>query len=423
MVLSYGVSGYVLLKFMIEMFEAKYKKGAYVVSWALFVGLSILLNMSGLAFIKSIYGILSACVIGIILFKAKNKKRIVGVAIFFFLYLFMIDTLSVLFFTVFSGKTIETVRSNIMFLFICGLGNQIMLLCCYKPIVSLMKKHKFDTINAQQNLFLIILALFEILLLIYIMSFIDRTSSGIVLTIMMLGFLGLDIYLIYLFETISQKHELEKEMDLREQQELMQTNYYHSLEMQYDHSRRLIHDMKNHMQTLEELYNSGSGVEAKKYTKTIVETVDRIAGRFKCRNRTLTIIINDKILKCDEYAIGIDLEVEDIDFEFMEPFDITTIFSNLLDNAIEACSRLKKEERIIKIRVFKFKDFLTINIYNKYDGSLIWDKSNLVSTKDGKHMGLGIKNVQSAIVRYDGTLKIQSSDNYFDVKILLSLKN
>ncbi|WP_417088279.1 sensor histidine kinase [Eubacterium maltosivorans] len=296
-----------------------------------------------------------------------------------------------------------------------------MLLCFYKPIFALMKKHKFDISTFQQNLFLIVLALFEAILLIYIMSFIDKTSSGVMLAMMITGFLGLDTYLIYLFETISQKYELEREIDLKKQQEEMQNSYYHSIETQYDHSRRLIHDMKNHMQTLEELYSLGSGVEAKHYAQTILESMDTLSGRFKCKNRVLTIIVNDKILKCDEQGIEISTHVEDLDFDFIEPFDITTIFSNLLDNAIEACSKISMEKRKIDLRVYQFNEFITISVRNTYNGKLVWDKDNLVSTKGGKHMGLGLKNVKSAVDKYEGTIQRKSDEKHFEVKILMSL--
>ena len=78
----------------------------------------------------------------------------------------------------------------------------------------------------------------------------------------------------------------------------MQNNYYHVIETQYDRSRRLIHDMRNHMQTLEELYSIGNTKEADDYAKTILSSMDRMGSRFKCTNRVLNIIMNDKIWLC-----------------------------------------------------------------------------------------------------------------------------
>lgn len=93
-----------------------------------------------------------------------------------------------------------------------------------------------------------------------------------------------------------------------------------------------------------------------------------------------------------------------------------------MDNAIEACSKISIKKRNIKLRVFKFNGFVTISIRNRYNGRLVWDRENLVSTKGGKHMGLGLKNVKSAVEKYDGVLQRKNDDEYFEVKILMSPK-
>ncbi|MEG0377488.1 MAG: ATP-binding protein, partial [Eubacterium sp.] len=201
----------------------------------------------------------------------------------------------------------------------------------------------------------------------------------------------------------------------------MQRVYYNSIETQYENSRRLIHDMKNHIQTLEELYISGNIVEAGKYTSTIYENMDSMGNRFKCKNKILTIIINDKIRKSDKKGIVIKTDIEDINMEFMEPFDMTTIFSNLLDNAIEACEVIENDQKEISIRMFKYKDFMTIKIDNTYDMKIKKDGRLFLSTKEGLHMGLGLKNVESTIQKYDGSIYYNDGKNIFEVKILLPL--
>lgn len=35
-------------------------------------------------------------------------------------------------------------------------------------------------------------------------------------------------------------------------------------------------------------------------------------------------------------------------------------------------------------------------------------------------MGLGLKNVQSAVKKYDGVIQRKSNEDYFEVKILMS---
>ena len=83
--------------------------------------------------------------------------------------------------------------------------------------------------------------------------------------------------------------------------------------------------------------------------------------------------------------------------------------------SIKSCKKRK-----IFLKVFKFNQFITLSIRNRYNGKLILDKDNLVSTKGGKHMGLGLKNVRSAVEKYDGTMQRKCDDEFFEVKILLS---
>lgn len=419
LILSYGITGYVMFRFLFALFKPKYNKGIYYLAFCVFVLLSIWINQLNIPLLKSFYGIIATCIICSLLFYDSIKRKVIAVGLFFFLYIMMTDVISVLIFTLFTKHTIEATMGNNLYLFICGLINQVILLCFYRPILGIIQKHKFDSITKQQNLFLIILAVFEITLLNYISIVVDNTISSVILTFLSSGFLALDIYLIYLFEAISQKYQLEKEMELRDQQLSMQNNYYKSIETQYDYSRRIIHDMKNHMQTLEEIYANGDIFEAQKYAHTIYEAMDKMGSRFKCNSRILSIIINDKLLKCDEKRIKISINVEDIDLSFMETFDITTIFSNVLDNAIEACEKVEENKREINIKVFHFNEFLTIGVENSFNEILQKSKDTFKTTKGKHHMGLGLKNVKEAVDKYEGIIKFSQEDNTFKVKILV----
>lgn len=139
LVLSYGVSGYVLLRFLFELFEPKYKKRIYyIVAYLLFVIMAVLLNQLNIPLIKGFYGVIAIPLLGGIMFKTTSKRKIIGAGLFFYLYMVLIDAFSVLIFTLFSGHTIEVTMSNNFYRFITGLINQVMLLCFYRPILAIM---------------------------------------------------------------------------------------------------------------------------------------------------------------------------------------------------------------------------------------------------------------------------------------------
>ena len=93
LILSYGVSGYVMLKFMFEIFEPRYNKNFYIGVWGVFVLIAVFINRLNITLLKSSYGIFSVIIIGICFFKTTSKKEIIGACLFFFLYMFIIDTI------------------------------------------------------------------------------------------------------------------------------------------------------------------------------------------------------------------------------------------------------------------------------------------------------------------------------------------
>ena len=63
--------------------------------------------------------------------------------------------------------------------------------------------------------------------------------------------------------------------------------------------------------------------------------------------------------------------------------DITTIFANLLDNAIEAIGSEGQEPRFLKISVKEAKNFLIIHVANSMGN---------MQKQEKKHEGLGLVN-------------------------------
>lgn len=52
MFLSYGVSGYVMIKFLSDLFERKYSGKIYILAWLLFVVVAIAFNLTGIAILR-----------------------------------------------------------------------------------------------------------------------------------------------------------------------------------------------------------------------------------------------------------------------------------------------------------------------------------------------------------------------------------
>ena len=81
-------------------------------------------------------------------------------------------------------------------------------------------------------------------------------------------------------------------------------------------------------------------------------------------NEYADIILRDKARLAQRKQIDFHAAVCFEEGGFVEPLDISTILGNALDNAIEACEKLPKDERLITVKAGRIRDLLTISVEN-----------------------------------------------------------
>lgn len=109
-------------------------------------------------------------------------------------------------------------------------------------------------------------------------------------------------------------------------------------------------------------------------------------------------------------------------FDFMEKIDITSLFSNLLDNAMESCLRCKNMDPRINLRIHKHKEYVVIKITNTMEEIPIEENGRFISKKSG-HSGLGIEILKDLADKYYGNYKCNYSDEVFEACVILSVIN
>jgi len=102
---------------------------------------------------------------------------------------------------------------------------------------------------------------------------------------------------------------------------------------------------------------------------------------------------------------------------------MSVILGNLLDNAINASSRLEKDKRL-DLKIDYKRGRLFINLSNTYNGILNYKGDKLItSNKDKEAHGIGMKNINAVLDKYDGVMEIDHTENIFTTIILLYLND
>lgn len=217
----------------------------------------------------------------------------------------------------------------------------------------------------------------------------------------------INLYCMYFWYDVAKNGELKHQLKLMEQQNELTLQYYRDMEENYNRSRKIIHDIRNHLYAIEE----SNKIDNNEYVQDMHEMLNSLGMKFYTENRMLNIVLNDKLKGLDSEQV--DCKLGGLVLDFISDMDITTIFANLLDNAREA--KIASEHFYLQIRGNKIQDFTIINMKNP-----AWNGyQEGVSTKQG-HEGLGLVNVRQAVEKYGGEMKVEQKDGIFSVTIVFA---
>lgn len=289
-----------------------------------------------------------------------------------------------------------------------------------KLFTLLINKRSAVNVTAKQCIRTLIVPIFSIVYIFTLIMYLQIYAGFEEMSLFMVNvilILILNVYMTYIIDSISKNNILQNEINLYHQQTKLQYQYYDNLEMKYQESRKLIHDIRNHLHTIEDLYNMNDLQAGTKYTKDIHQMLNELNQKYYTSNKVLNIILNDKFQKIRNTHINLDYRIGNIDLGFIRDIDITTVFANLLDNAIDAAMVVKNNSHI-KIDVDKFNEFIVINIENSTNDMPVKKGERFKSTKKN-HQGLGLENTIRAIKGYGGTMVVDYCENKFKVNIVI----
>lgn len=217
-------------------------------------------------------------------------------------------------------------------------------------------------------------------------------------------------------------------MYIEKKNEIQLTNYknemleknYHEMLILYQKRDRIFHDMKNHLSVLSLLISDKNLTRAEEYISKINEPILALEHKKYTENRIVNIILNDKYEKAENCGIHFNITAKDLKEGVIQDIDWCAILANLLDNAIEACLKVNKQNRKIDLFLGQNDCATMITISNTYDGELETKNNKLLTSKTGVGFhGIGIESIRSAVDKYNGVFEYSFKKDIFIINISL----
>ena len=318
------------------------------------------------------------------------------------------------------------------------------------PVASILKivqsfRDKEYAVDRTGLLFLLAPGMVGLLLCVLLEIFMQFFESGtanqiyqespllflIIPAILLLSLLPI-LYSIQLFQDmIDRNREKNSRIILEKQVSSMQEQI---VEMEHIHSgiRSMKHDMKNTLtiiMQLAERKGNTENTELHAYLSELNQTFDRLDFHFKTGNTVVDTLLNMKYHEIMCTIPDLQMNADKLLFPeslMIQSYDIGVILGNALDNAIEACKKLKAEEKeteiFINLSSFSKGKMFFIEVENSFNGEVIRKREAEfpVTTKaDKKIHGIGLTNIKNTAEKYHGGVDWTINQKVFTLSVML----
>ena len=202
-----------------------------------------------------------------------------------------------------------------------------------------------------------------------------------------------------------------------------QVKYYQKINDIYAEFRAFRHDFRNHLLCVRSLLAENEVQRACEYMDEIESMSHTQKKNYDTGNIIVDSLLNDKNEKAAQYHAQI-LFSGYAPTNGITSADLCTIFSNALDNAIEACAKDESDsEKKIEIHSDFQQGYFCLKITNPVFEKVEIRNSNQIQTskKDKNMHGFGVANIVKTARKYNGDVELSSDGKLFTLEANLWL--
>lgn len=241
--------------------------------------------------------------------------------------------------------------------------------------------------------------------------------SPFIILMAVIAFVSINGIVVFLFSQMSKQAQREKQTMLIEAMAEETVRDMKKNRRMQEEFHRISHEWKNYNAALSFDLSSGNIKGAIERIRTAGLRIPPDELRKYTGNDVIDYVLNGKIALATKKGIKIEPDCAAVVVLPIEPSEIISVISNLLDNAIEAVELLKEPERIIKFECKCNVTYLMITLQNPYTHDVVSEGGRLISSKsDAALHGYGITIARDICEKYSGNLHISRDNGVFTAR-------
>lgn len=207
------------------------------------------------------------------------------------------------------------------------------------------------------------------------------------------------------------------------------------------------HDYHNHLQSMKAYVKMGQYEKLDSYLALLEQDLDNVNQLIESGNVNLDAILNSKISFAIKKGIEVNYKASCPAELAVSDVDLCALLGNLIDNAVEACEKLMRQEAVseksacetdvqqkesglmqeeklrtpfIRLYIGVMKKQLYISVTNSTTDKVRKLDYEYITKKRGNH-GHGLKRINLVVEKYQGYINRQNEPGVFVTEIMLPM--
>lgn len=222
-----------------------------------------------------------------------------------------------------------------------------------------------------------------------------------------IAILIINITVFYLFDYRNQKEQELFDTKLLLQKENDSAQYYKLLLTHDENQKILIHDMKQHLNSISSLISENKPDRAAKYIESLLNFTTFKSNPKYCNNDLLNAILSKYQNDFAEHNISFSVDIRNNTLSNLSDAELSSLLGNLLENAFEAAKH--STQGIVELSVINNKTAgnTLVTIQNTCLINPFVNGSKLPRTTkiDQLHHGYGMKSIKNIVDKHHGELR------------------
>ena len=231
------------------------------------------------------------------------------------------------------------------------------------------------------------------------------------------------VLMLYIYQLGYSKEENIRLLEEQKIYELERTEF-NSLSETTERLRKMKHDMQIYVDAINVLAKDKKWDELIAYTEQYHNTLATTQSAIATGNIAIDCILTAKLDYAEKHGIKTEYSIMAPENFPLDSVELSSILGNIWNNSIEAGERHiisdPTEHPYIYFYIKPYQNMILIHIENNYDGVIKGSiDGDILSVKQGKEHGLGIRLVKELVEKADGVLQITSDNKIFSVHIMI----